>query len=295
MSAIVQPIVIVTLLALVALSGFLRRLPYYLGAAAVIAIALGVTLALIGVVQHAFAAKRSGPSQRYAVLAVLTTLMLLAYFDLRGPRALARDRRSAAAGAAGAHPPALPVQQHQRGALAHPPGPAARRDRARRPRRSLSRRHGRQPRALADLARGRALPPVPRPRAAAARRAAEGRLAHRQDAARRAGAAARAAAAARERRLSRHRAARGARRDQHRHLSAAQPACTRVLRNPYSREGNHHAGNKMALANIRERLQLHFDAEATARDARRREHVPGAHLAALREGAAHERRRRCAS
>jgi two-component system sensor histidine kinase AlgZ len=36
-----------------------------------------------------------------------------------------------------------------------------------------------------------------------------------------------------------------------------------VLRNPYAREGTHHAGNKMALANIRERLQLHFDAEAT--------------------------------
>jgi two-component system sensor histidine kinase AlgZ len=36
-----------------------------------------------------------------------------------------------------------------------------------------------------------------------------------------------------------------------------------VLRNPYSGEGEHHAGNKMALANIRERLQLHFDAEAT--------------------------------
>jgi two-component system sensor histidine kinase AlgZ len=36
-----------------------------------------------------------------------------------------------------------------------------------------------------------------------------------------------------------------------------------VLRNPYRHEGTHHAGNKMALANIRERLQLHFDAEAT--------------------------------
>mgnify|MGYP001601280636 CR=1 FL=1 len=36
-----------------------------------------------------------------------------------------------------------------------------------------------------------------------------------------------------------------------------------VLRNPYQRQGNHHAGNKMALGNIRERLQLHFDAEAT--------------------------------
>src|SRR5688572_26625224 len=47
MSAMVQPIVIVTLLALVALSTFLRRLPYYLGAAAVVGIALGVTFLLI--------------------------------------------------------------------------------------------------------------------------------------------------------------------------------------------------------------------------------------------------------
>ncbi|MCW5604244.1 MAG: histidine kinase [Burkholderiales bacterium] len=35
-----------------------------------------------------------------------------------------------------------------------------------------------------------------------------------------------------------------------------------VLRNPYRPGGNHHTGNRMALANIRERLQLHFDAEA---------------------------------
>lgn len=36
-----------------------------------------------------------------------------------------------------------------------------------------------------------------------------------------------------------------------------------VLRNPYAMAGNHHAGNKMAMGNIRERLQLHFDAEAS--------------------------------
>ncbi len=34
-----------------------------------------------------------------------------------------------------------------------------------------------------------------------------------------------------------------------------------LLRNPYRKEGRHHAGNKMALGNIRERLALHFDAE----------------------------------
>ncbi|MCC7218356.1 MAG: histidine kinase [Burkholderiales bacterium] len=36
-----------------------------------------------------------------------------------------------------------------------------------------------------------------------------------------------------------------------------------ILRNPYRAEGGrHHSGNKMALANVRERLALHFDAEA---------------------------------
>jgi two-component system sensor histidine kinase AlgZ len=35
-----------------------------------------------------------------------------------------------------------------------------------------------------------------------------------------------------------------------------------ILRNPYrANGGEHHAGNKMALANVRERLALHFDAE----------------------------------
>ncbi len=36
-----------------------------------------------------------------------------------------------------------------------------------------------------------------------------------------------------------------------------------VLRNPYQRDGAHHAGNKMAMENIRERLSLHFDVEAS--------------------------------
>ena len=37
-----------------------------------------------------------------------------------------------------------------------------------------------------------------------------------------------------------------------------------ILRNPYvAKDKRHHAGNKMALDNIRERLALHFDAEAS--------------------------------
>jgi two-component system sensor histidine kinase AlgZ len=35
-----------------------------------------------------------------------------------------------------------------------------------------------------------------------------------------------------------------------------------ILRNPYKLSGGHHGGNKMAMDNIRERLALHFDAEA---------------------------------
>jgi two-component system, LytTR family, sensor histidine kinase AlgZ len=37
-----------------------------------------------------------------------------------------------------------------------------------------------------------------------------------------------------------------------------------ILRNPYRVDGGrHHAGNKMAFANVRERLALHFDAEGS--------------------------------
>jgi two-component system sensor histidine kinase AlgZ len=35
------------------------------------------------------------------------------------------------------------------------------------------------------------------------------------------------------------------------------------ISNPYLPRGEHHAGNRMAFANIRERLALHFDAEAS--------------------------------
>ena len=40
-----------------------------------------------------------------------------------------------------------------------------------------------------------------------------------------------------------------------------------TLTNPVPVEGHHSAGNRMAIANIRERLQLHFDAEASMKAA----------------------------
>ena len=36
-----------------------------------------------------------------------------------------------------------------------------------------------------------------------------------------------------------------------------------VVKNPVRKQGRHHSGNRMAIANIRERLALHFDAEAS--------------------------------
>lgn len=41
-----------------------------------------------------------------------------------------------------------------------------------------------------------------------------------------------------------------------------------VLSNPYASLNNHHSGNKMALKNIKERLTLHFDLEATLKTRR---------------------------
>jgi two-component system, LytTR family, sensor histidine kinase AlgZ len=36
-----------------------------------------------------------------------------------------------------------------------------------------------------------------------------------------------------------------------------------VISNPYTQQNNHHSGNKMALKNIKERLKLHFDLESS--------------------------------
>jgi len=46
------------------------------------------------------------------------------------------------------------------------------------------------------------------------------------------------------------------------HVYALRDELHAVLRNPYREANDHHAGNRMALANIRERLALHFDVEA---------------------------------
>jgi two-component system, LytTR family, sensor histidine kinase AlgZ len=46
-------------------------------------------------------------------------------------------------------------------------------------------------------------------------------------------------------------------------ISSTRDQVRIALRNPFRSASRHQSGNKMALANIRERLQLHFDAEAS--------------------------------
>jgi two-component system sensor histidine kinase AlgZ len=48
-------------------------------------------------------------------------------------------------------------------------------------------------------------------------------------------------------------------------VSLAGKQIVMELRNPFPGGGKHSAGNRMAIVNIRERLQLHFDAEASMR------------------------------
>ncbi|MDB5924429.1 MAG: two-component system sensor ATPase [Betaproteobacteria bacterium] len=82
-SAVVQPLLIITLLALVLLNGYLQRLPYHLGVIAVFALTLGLSLLVLSITLGAYG-DAALSMQRYGLLVVLTTALLLAYLDFRG-------------------------------------------------------------------------------------------------------------------------------------------------------------------------------------------------------------------
>ena len=261
MSAILQPIVIVTLLAFVVLSGFLHRLPYYLGAAAVTVIALAVTVGLIEAVHRKFAGEALGPSHRYAVLAVLTTLILLGYFDLRG-RALSPAIAEARLQALQAR-----IRPHFLYNSINAVLSLIRQD----PRRAET--------ALEDLAElfrvvmgdNRDLAPISR-EVELCRQYLELeqlRLGERLKVVWRIDKMPKDALVPPlvlqpllENAVYHGIEPRVDPGEVSIDIYLLRNQVHALLRNPYSREGNHHAGNKMALANIRERLQLHFDAEA---------------------------------
>jgi two-component system sensor histidine kinase AlgZ len=82
-AALVEPLLILSLLALAALDGMLRRLPYAAGAAMVVAVEVALTAAL-HYASHWFLIVEPASLARWLLVVVPVTGMLLAYFDLRG-------------------------------------------------------------------------------------------------------------------------------------------------------------------------------------------------------------------
>ena len=260
-SALVQPLLILSLLALAALSGLLRRLPYYLGATAVLAMELALTTAFHAA-GRALLWVELGSLERYWAVVALTTAALLYYFHLRG-RALSPALSEARLQALQAR-----IRPHFLFNSINAVLALIRQD----PRRAEAALED-----LADLFRvlmadNRELAPLAR----------EVELCRQYLG------------------LEQLRLGERLRIDWHVdkmprdalvpplvlqpllenavyhgieprvepgvisiNIYATRDQVHAVLRNPYELAGNHHAGNKMAIANIRERLQLHYDAEAT--------------------------------
>ena len=82
-AALVEPLLVLSVLALAALSGILRPLPYWLGAVAVVGLELVLT-AVLYFEGRTLLGQTPAPLERYLLLVALTTLAMLAYFDLRG-------------------------------------------------------------------------------------------------------------------------------------------------------------------------------------------------------------------
>jgi two-component system sensor histidine kinase AlgZ len=82
-AALVEPLLVLSVLALAGLSGALRALPFWLGAAAVLALELVLT-AVLSFEGRTLLGQAPAPLERYLTLVGLTTLAMLAYFNLRG-------------------------------------------------------------------------------------------------------------------------------------------------------------------------------------------------------------------
>lgn len=260
-SGLVEPLLILSLLALAALNHLLRRMPYWLGAMAVLALELALTTALY-IAGRPMLGAEPGPLERYWLLVAFTTAVLLVYFDLRG-RALSPALSEARLQALQAR-----IRPHFLFNGINAVLSLIRQD----PRRAEA--------ALEDMAElfrvlmadNRELAPLSR----------EVELCRQYLDLEQLRLGERLKVEWRTDRMPR---------DAVVPPLVLQPLLENavyhgieprvepgvvsidiyavgdrvhaVLRNPYQQQDDHHAGNKMALANIRERLQLHFDAEAT--------------------------------
>ena len=84
-SSLVEPMLMLSLIVLAAASDWLRRAPYWLGVIAVVALELALTTALYhGAVQMYLLGPETSPLARYCLLVAMTTLALLVYLELRG-------------------------------------------------------------------------------------------------------------------------------------------------------------------------------------------------------------------
>jgi two-component system sensor histidine kinase AlgZ len=276
MSATLQPIAIVSVIAFAALNEWLQRLRYPLGAVAVIVLPVGVTVLLIGGVQSAYQNETGGSLPRAVVLALLTTGVLLLYFELRG-RALSPAIAEARLQALQAR-----IRPHFLYNSINAVLSLIRQD----PRRAETALED-----LADLFRvvmgdNRELSPISR-EVELCRQYLELeqlRLGDRLKVAWRIDNMPGDALVPPlllqpllENAVYHGIEPRVEPGEISIDIYSSRSQVHAVLRNPYTPDGSHRAGNKMAVANIRERLQLHFDAEATL-DARVREDTYQVHI-----------------
>lgn len=260
-SAVVQPLLILSLVVLMALNSLLNRLPYYLGILAVIVLELALT-ALLYVAGRPLIVLDSAPLERYWLLVFIVTVMLLVYFDLRGRAlspALSEARLQALQARIRPHflfnsinaVLSLIRQDPKRAEVAledmsdlfrvlmadnRELTPLAREVELCRQYLDLEQlRLGERLKVewhVDKMPRDALIPPL------VLQPLLENAVYHGIEPRSEPGVISI-------------------------DIYAAREQVHAVLRNPYRHEGNHHAGNKMALGNIRERLQLHFDAEAT--------------------------------
>lgn len=260
-SVVVQPLLFASLLCLVALNGLLRHLPYALGAMAVIMLELALTTLLYATAQGVLA---SGPVplERYWLLVFIVTVLLLLYFDLRGRAlspALAESRLQALQARIRPHflfnsinaVLSLVRQDPKRAEVAledmadlfrvlmadnRELTPLAREVELCRQYLNIEQlRLGERLRVewhVDKMPQDAMVPPL------VLQPLLENAVYHGIEPHIEPGVVSI-------------------------NIYSAREQLHAVLRNPYQHAGNHHAGNKMALGNIRERLQLHFDAEAS--------------------------------
>ena len=260
-SIVVQPLLMLSVLALVTLNGLLKRLPYYLGAAAVLALEL-VLATVLYVYGRPLLPIEGTWLERYWILTFLVTLLLLLYFDLRG-RALSPAISEARLQALQAR-----IRPHFLFNSINAVLSLIRQD----PKRAEGALED-----MADLFRvvmsdNRELTPLAREVELCREYLALEQLRlgdrlrvewHVDNMPRDARIPPLVLQPLLENAVYHGIEPRTAPGVVSVNIYLAREQVHAVLRNPYEHEGKHHAGNKMALANIRERLQLHFDAEAS--------------------------------